>query len=69
MMKNNCIQKCECLFSAIAQTEFSETQFYKLVCMFSEDSDQPAHLRSLSSLHHCFFVQIAQTDQAAGYAG
>ena len=39
--------------------------------MFSEDSDQPAHLHSLIILHHtlykihCFFGQIAQTDLAA----
>ena len=70
-LKNNCIQKCEYLFSAITQTEFSKTHFYKLVCMFSEKSDQPPHLHSLISLHHtfykiyCFFVHIAQADQAA----
>ena len=44
--------------------------FYILVCMFTVDTDQPAQLHSLISLHHtmiyCFFVQIAQTDQAAG---
>ena len=40
--------------------------FYKLVCMFSEDSDQPAYLRSLSSLQHCFFVQIAQIYSGCG---
>ena len=45
--------------------------FYKLVCMFSEDSDQPAHPHCLISLHHmlykinCFFVQTAQTDHVA----
>ena len=38
-------------------------------CMFSEDSDQPAHLHSLIGLHQTsydilLFVQIAQIDQA-----
>ena len=69
MMKSNCIKKCECFFSTIAQTEFSETQLFQQTSLYSEDSDQPAHLRSLSSLHHCLFVQIALTDQAAGCAG
>ena len=27
-LKNNCIQKCKYLFSAITQTEFSETQLF-----------------------------------------
>ena len=27
-LKNNCIKKCEYLFSAIIQTEFSETQLF-----------------------------------------
>ena len=71
-LKNNCIQNVNIYFLQIHKLNFlKHGYFYKLVCMFSEDSDQPAHLHSLISLHHtlykiyCFFVQIAQADQAA----
>ena len=32
--KNNCIQKCEYLFSAIAQTEFSQTQLFLQISLY-----------------------------------
>ena len=65
--KNNCIQKCEYLFSAITQTEFSESQLF--LCLVKiQVSLHICTVRSVFTTHtviYCVFVPKAQTDQAA----